>query len=118
MPRRTRGPSLGLPCLDPSSPTSASHQTKQVTCDISFPYSQRSGCGCKGAPPLQIWASLVAQTVKNLPAVWETQVRCLGHEDPLEKEMVSRSCLENPGDRGAWQVTIHGIVKSQTRLSD
>ena len=32
-------------------------------------------------------ASLVAQTVKRLPAMWETQVRSLGQEDPLEKEM-------------------------------
>ena len=32
-------------------------------------------------------ASLVAQTVKNLPAVEETQVRSLGREDPLEEEM-------------------------------
>ena len=34
---------------------------------------------------------LVAQTVKRLPAVWETQVRCLGWEDPLEKEMATHS---------------------------
>ena len=27
------------------------------------------------------------------------------------------SCLENPRDRGAWQVTVHGVTKSQTRLS-
>ena len=33
------------------------------------------------------WASLVAQTVKNLPAVQETQVPSLGWEDPLEKGM-------------------------------
>ena len=32
-------------------------------------------------------ASLVAQMVKRLPAMWETQVRSLGWEDPLEKEM-------------------------------
>ena len=31
------------------------------------------------------WASLVAQLVKNLPAMWETWVRCLGWEDSLEK---------------------------------
>ena len=31
--------------------------------------------------------SLVAQTVKRLPAMWETWVRFLGREDPLEKEM-------------------------------
>ena len=34
---------------------------------------------------------LVAQLVKNLPAVWETWVRSLGWEDPLEKEMVTHS---------------------------
>ena len=34
-------------------------------------------------------ASLVAQSVKNLPAVQETQVRSLGREDPLEKEMAT-----------------------------
>ena len=33
-----------------------------------------------------IWASLVAQLVKNLPAMQETQVRFLGLEDPREKE--------------------------------
>ena len=36
--------------------------------------------------PLQYsWASLVAQLVKNLPAMWETWVRSLDWEDPLEK---------------------------------
>ena len=33
----------------------------------------------------------VAQTVKRLPTVWETRVRFLGREDPLEKEMVAHS---------------------------
>ena len=37
------------------------------------------------------WASLVAQTVKRLPAMLETQVRSLGQEDPLEKEMATHS---------------------------
>ena len=37
------------------------------------------------------WASLVAQMVKNWPAVWETQVQCLGQEDPLEKKMATHS---------------------------
>ena len=36
-----------------------------------------------------IWASLVAQMVKNLPAMRETWVRPLGQEDPLEKELVT-----------------------------
>ena len=34
-----------------------------------------------------------------------------GHGNPLHY-----SCLENPMDRGAWQVTVHGVTKSQTRL--
>ena len=37
------------------------------------------------------WASLVAQTIKNLPAVLETWVQSLGWEDPLEKEMATHS---------------------------
>ena len=36
-----------------------------------------------------------------------------GNGDPLQY-----SCLENPMDRGAWQATVLGITKSQTRLSD
>ena len=55
--------------------------------------------------PLQYsWASLVAQTVKNLPATQETPVPSLGQEDPLE----------NSTDRGAWLATIHGVTKSPT----
>ena len=37
------------------------------------------------------WASLVAQTVKRLSAMWETWVLSLGQEDPLEKEMAMHS---------------------------
>ena len=40
-----------------------------------------------------IRASLVAQVVKNLPAIWETRVRSLGWEDPLEKGMVTHSSI-------------------------
>ena len=36
---------------------------------------------------------LVAQTVKNLPAMWETWVLSLGQEDPLEKEMATHSSM-------------------------
>ena len=39
------------------------------------------------------WASLVAQMVKNLPAMWETQVQSLGREDPLEKGAVTHSSI-------------------------
>ena len=37
------------------------------------------------------WASLLAQMVKNLPAMQETWIQSLGHEDPLEKGMVTHS---------------------------
>ena len=42
-------------------------------------------------PFIIIWASLVAQLVKNLPAVQETWVRSLGWEDPLEKGKATHS---------------------------
>ena len=48
-----------------------------------------------------MWASLVAQRVKRLPTMLETQVQSLGWEDPLEKAMgnpLQYSCLENPMD--------------------
>ena len=38
-------------------------------------------------------ASLVAQMVKNLPAMWETRVRSLGWDDPLEKGMATHSSI-------------------------
>jgi len=41
----------------------------------------------------QHWASLVAQVVKRLPAVWETQVQSLGQVDPLEKEIATDSSI-------------------------
>ena len=67
--------------------------------------------------------SLVAQIVKCLPAILETQVRSLGWEDPLEKDMatpIQYSCLENPMDGGAWWAIyiVHGITESWTRLSN
>ena len=40
-----------------------------------------------------IYASLVAQRLKRLPAMWETWVRSLGWEDPLEKEMATHSSI-------------------------
>ena len=47
-------------------------------------------------------ASLLARSVKNLPAVQETQVRFLGWEDPLEKEIATHSSIlawRIPGER-------------------
>ena len=67
----------------------------------------------------QCWASLVAQTVKNLSAMQETLVGSLGREDPLEKGMATHSSIcawRIPRDRGAWRATVHGDSKSQTQL--
>ena len=61
-----------------------------------------------------IWASLVAQAVKNLPAVWETWVRSLGLEDPLEEGMATHSSVlawKIPMERGAWWAIVHGVTK-------
>ena len=40
-----------------------------------------------------VWASLMAQIVKNLPGMQETQIRSLGWEDPLEKRMANHSYI-------------------------
>ena len=59
----------------------------------------------------------MAQTVKNLPAMWKTWVQSLGQKDPLEKGTAphsSVSCLENHMDRGAWWATVHGVAKLDT----
>ena len=68
--------------------------------------------------PLQYsWASLVAQMVKNLPAMRETWVRYLGWEDPLEEGMATHSSIlvwGIPMDQEAWQATAHGVPKSWT----
>ena len=42
---------------------------------------------------IYMWASLVAQRLKRLPGMRETQVLSLGWEDPLEKEMATHSIL-------------------------
>ena len=52
-----------------------------------------------------LWASLVAQMVKNPPAMQETWVQSLGWEDPLEEDMATHSSFLTwriPMDRGAW----------------
>ena len=67
-----------------------------------------------------VWPPLVAQTVKRLPAVWETRVQSLVGEDPLEKEMATHSSTL------AWKIPWTGEPgrlqsigsQSQTRLSN
>ena len=62
----------------------------------------------------------MAQTVKRLPAMWETQVQPISWEDPMEKVMATHS------NTLAWKILwteepgrlVNGVAKSQTRLSD
>ena len=64
-----------------------------------------------------LWASLLAQMVKNLPAMQETWVQSLGGEDPLGEGMATHSSILTwriPMDRGAWQARVHGVTKSWT----
>ena len=64
-------------------------------------------------PPSLLWAFLVAQLVKNLPAMLETWVRFLGWEDALEKEMATHSSIL------AWRIPwteepgrlVHGVTR-------
>ena len=59
----------------------------------SIPGSGRSPGEGNGNPFQYFGVSLVAQMVKNPPAMWETSVRSLGWEDPLEKGMVTHSSI-------------------------
>ena len=65
--------------------------------------------------------NLVAQMVKNLPAMKETWVGSLDWEDPPGEGMATDSSIlaqRIPIDRGAWWATVHGVTKSWTQLSD
>ena len=70
---------------------------KEFACNagnpVSIPRSGRSAGEGVGYPFQYSWASLVAQLVKNPPAVWETWIQSLGWEDPLEKGKVTHSSI-------------------------
>ena len=57
----------------------------------SLPGLGRPSAEGKGYPLQYSWASLVAQLAKNPPTIWETWVRSMGWEDPLEKGKVTHS---------------------------
>ena len=79
---------------------------RNTTPEISQMFSKKRLC----------WASLVVQTVKNLPAMQETWLQSLGQEDPLEKGMATYSIIL------AWRISwteesgglVYGITKSWT----
>ena len=63
------------------------------------------------------WASLVAQMVKRLPAMWETWVQSLGQEDSLEKEMATHSSIlawRIPWTEETGRLQSIGLQKSDT----
>ena len=70
----------------------------------------------KREPSMELRASLVAQTVKNILAMQETWVRSLGQEDPLEKGAATHSSILAP--RIPWTEElagyVHGVAKSWT----
>ena len=88
----------------------------------SIPGSGSSSGEGRGYPVQYSWASLVAQMVKNLPAMQETWVQPLGWEDPLEEDMgtpLSILAWRIPTDRGLEGYSPSGCKESDTteRLS-
>ena len=82
----------------------------------SIPGLGRSPEEGKGYPLQDSWASLVAQLVKNLPAVQGTWLQFLGWEDPLKKGKATHSSIL--AWRISWTVQSMGVTKSGTQLSD
>ena len=80
----------------------------------SIPGSGRSPGEGIGYPFQCSWASLVAQTVKNMPAIQETWGWSLSWEDPLEEGMTTHSSIlawRIPIDRGPWRAAVHGVTE-------
>ena len=63
-----------------------------------------------------LFASLVAQRLKRLPAMWEIWVRSLGQEDPLEKEMATHSSIL--AWRIPWMEELGGLQSMGHKESD
>ena len=59
----------------------------------------------------------LAQMLKNVPAMQETQVQSLDWKDPLEKGIAIYSCIlawESSGTEGSWWAMVYAVIKSQT----
>ena len=97
--------------------SSADKESARNAGDPSTGLGRSPGKGI-GYPLHYSWASLVAQTVKNSPAMQETWVQSLGWENLLVVGMATHSSVlawRIPMDRGAWWATVHGVAKSWTR---
>ena len=103
---------IGLPILEGFPCSSVG---KESSCNAgdpsSIPRSGRSPGEGVGYPLQYSWASLVAQLVKNPPAMQETWVRSLGWEDPLEKGKATHSSIL------AWRIpwTVWSMVSQKVR---
>ena len=79
-----------------------------------IPGSGRSAGERIGYPLQYSWASLVVQAVKNLPATWETWVRSLGWEDPLEEGKAMYSSIlawRSPWTEGPGRLQSMGLQR-------
>ena len=78
---------------------------KESTCNAGhpglIPESRKFTGEGKGYPFQYSWASLVAQLVKNLPAMWETWIQSLGWEDPWRRERLPTPVF--------WLREFHGL---------
>ena len=85
-------------------PSKSIHVTENAK-NVFFFMAEWSSIVCIYLPRLYpLESSLVAQTVKNPPAMWETRAQSLGWEDLLENEMATHSSTlawKNPTDGGA-----------------
>ena len=103
-------------------PSSAGKEFAYIAGDPgSIPGLGRSPGKGIGYPLQYLWASLVAQMVKNPPAMLETWVLSPAWEDLLEEGMATHFSILSwriPMGRGAWLATVHGVEKSWTQLND
>ena len=121
-------PNAGGTCLIPGQGTRdfpGSSSGEESACNVGdpglVPGSRNSPGAGIGYPIQYVWASLVAQMVKNLPVMRETWIPSLGWEDPLRESMATNSIIlawKIPMDRGTWRATVHGVSKSWTQLSN
>ena len=95
--------SLPIWCLPPPARVVCLHCDEPNAVLLDYWSEAREACGLEKA---MSWASLVAQLVKNPPAMQETWVRSLGWEDPLEKGMAAHSSIL------AWRIPWTGGLQS------
>ena len=114
----------GFPISSPNLGFPGNSAGKESACNAgnpgSIPDSRRSLGDGIGYAHQYSWASLMAQQIKNLGAMQETQeawARSLGWEDSLEEGMATHSNIlawRIPMDKRAWWAIVHGVAKSQT----